>query len=73
MPSDLHLRLQFESIANFSAVVDRLGQFLEVLESSAEATPLADDAQQSGSATAGHTGLIDLVDKPGRHLQLRTC
>ena len=64
--------VQFESIANFSAVIDRLGEFSEVLESSAIARPASSDAQQSDAAPAGQQSLISLVDQPGNLSLLQT-
>lgn len=58
--------MQFESIANFSAVIDRLGEFSEVLESSAIARPTSSDAQSSEAAPAIQQSLINLVDQPGK-------
>ncbi|KAL3130496.1 hypothetical protein ABBQ38_008313 [Trebouxia sp. C0009 RCD-2024] len=56
---------QFESIANFGAVVDRLGEFQEVLESSAMSRATNTDAVEGDSVPAGQQSLIQLVDKPG--------
>ena len=64
--------MQFESIANFSAVIDRLGEFSEVLESSAIARPASSDAQESEAAPAGQQSLISLVDQPGKLSLLKT-
>lgn len=62
--------MQFESIANFSAVIDRLGEFSEVLESSAIARPTSGDAQPADqapeAALATQQSLINLVDQPGK-------
>lgn len=60
--------MQFESIANFGAVVDRLGEFQEVLESSAMSRATNTDAVEGDSVPAGQQSLIQLVDKPGAHL-----
>lgn len=57
--------LQFESIANFGAVVDRLGEFQEVLESSAMSRPTSTDVAGDGSGPAAQQSLIQLVDQPG--------
>lgn len=57
--------LQFESIANFGAVIDRLGEFQEVLESSAMSRAPSTDAAGGSSNPAGQQSLIQLVDQPG--------
>ena len=61
--------LQFESIANFGAVVDRLGEFQEVLQSSAMSRPSSTDAGQAQSEEAQQPSLIQLVDQPGDQLR----
>ena len=65
MAAHICFSLQFESIANFGAVVDRLGEFQEVLESSAMSRPTSTDAAGDGSEPAAHQSLIQLVDQPG--------
>ena len=57
--------LQFESIANFGAVIDRLGEFQEVLESSSMSRSTIADVPESESASSHKQSLIHLVDQPG--------
>ena len=64
-----YMLLQFESIANFGAVIDRLGQFQEVLELSATSRSSSTDATADlDSDHAQQQSLIQLVDQPGAHL-----
>ncbi|KAL3144128.1 hypothetical protein ABBQ32_003918 [Trebouxia sp. C0010 RCD-2024] len=56
---------QFESIANFGAVIDRLGEFQEVLESSAMSRATGTDVVEGDVVPSGQQSLIQLVDKPG--------
>lgn len=58
--------MQFESIANFSAVIDRLGEFSEVLESPVIARPASSDAPSSEAASDSQQALISLIDQPGK-------
>ncbi len=57
--------LQFESIANFGAVIDRLGEFQEVLESSATSRSTSTDVADSQPSSTEAPSLIQLVDQPG--------
>lgn len=59
--------MQFESIANFGAVIDRLGEFQEVLESSAMSRATGTDVVEGDVVPSGQQSLIQLVDKPGAH------
>ena len=61
----LCILLQFESIANFGAVIDRLGEFQEVLESSAMSRASSRGAADGSSTPEGQQSLIQLVDQPG--------
>ena len=61
----IHALMQFESIANFGAVIDRLGEFQEVLESSAMSRSTSTDTDEGDSVPAGQQSLIQLVDQPG--------
>ena len=63
--SKLCTLLQFESIANFGAVIDRLGEFQEVLDSSAMSRSSSTDAADGTSQVAGQQSLIQIVDQPG--------
>lgn len=65
-----HHTVQFESIANFGAVIDRLGEFQEVLESSAMSRATSTDSADGDSVPAGQHSLIQLVDLPGVSLTL---
>ncbi len=60
--------VQFESIANFGAVIDRLGEFQEVLESSATSRSTSTDAADSTPDSTLEQSLIQLVDRPGDQL-----
>ena len=69
--------LQFESIANFGAVIDRLGEFQEVLESSATSRSTGTDTSDAQTNPTQAPSLIQLVDHPGDnrmilHLQAPT-
>lgn len=59
------LALQFESIANFGAVIDRLGEFQEVLESSATSRSTSMDTPDAQTEHTQAAPLIQLVDHPG--------
>ena len=59
------LVLQFESIANFGAVIDRLGEFQEVLESSATSRSTSADTPDAQTDQTQAAPLIQLVDHPG--------
>ena len=61
----LRILSQFESIANFGAVIDRLGEFQEVLESSTMWKASSMDAAGGRSEPAGQQSIIQLVDQPG--------
>ena len=53
LPSNSKLRPQFESIAGFSAVIDRLGEFSEVVSSYSPPAPAAPaDASETLASTA---------------------
>ena len=54
------LALQFESLASFSAVIDRLGEFQEVLESSAMARPTTEHTQVSSAEDGAGTAAISM-------------
>lgn len=54
---------QFEALAGFSAIIDRLGEFSEVVDSFA--SPSAADGQiASNGASTSISSKIDLVDLP---------
>ena len=57
--------MQFESIANFGAVIDRLGEFQEVLESSAASRPADTSTSEAAPDSTSQPSLIQLVDQPG--------
>ena len=54
------LPLQFENLASFSAVIDRLGEFQEVLESSAMARPTTEHMQVSSAEDATGAAAISM-------------
>ncbi|DBA90594.1 hypothetical protein WJX77_005457 [Trebouxia sp. C0004] len=56
---------QFESIANFGAVIDRLGEFQEVLESSTTSRSTNTDVADPQPSSTQAPSLIQLVDQPG--------
>lgn len=56
---------QFESLAGFSAVIDRLGEFSEVVGSYTPAEPAADGAAGAADAGAGsHCCCLAVADAP---------
>ena len=58
------LPLQFENLASFSAVIDRLGEFQEVLESSAMARPTTEHMQVSSAEDGTGVAAISLPAGP---------
>ena len=60
--------MQFESIANFGAVIDRLGEFQEVLESSATTRTADTDTSEASVEGSQHPSFIQLVDQAGLSL-----
>ncbi len=54
------LPLQFENLASFSAVIDRLGEFQEVLESSAMARPTTEHMQVSSAEDGAGAAAISM-------------
>lgn len=56
--------MQFEALAGFSAIIDRLGEFTEVVDNFA--SPESEEDGLPGSVSSGgvDTSKIDLVDWP---------
>ena len=57
------LVMQFEALAGFSAIIDRLGEFSEVVDSFASPSA-ADDQNASNGASSSTSSKIGLVDLP---------
>lgn len=55
--------MQFEALAGFSAIIDRLGEFSEVVDNFAS-PPEADALPGAASSNGAEASKIDLVDRP---------